>query len=165
MAESRFHLVDLLAVHLRAPLEVPESRGALALLKHLADEPSGPMLYVLWERCRVELHEQFPWLARIEVPEHIAIYDWAKLWAWVDMLGRRHGHHHIVAERALNFPGIEPVTAEEAQEIEQELLRHGVTPERVAPTKDNRGHVRLTFVDIRTLIAQIDQSEECHGTA
>lgn len=42
--------------------------------------------------------------------------------------------------------------AAEAARIEQDLLRHGIVSERVAPTRDRKGHVRLTFADVDKLL-------------
>lgn len=44
--------------------------------------------------------------------------------------------------------------AQEAVEIRKLLNRLGVDPERVAPTADGRGHVRLNFADIRKMAAR-----------
>lgn len=41
--------------------------------------------------------------------------------------------------------------AQEATDIRKLLNRLGIDPERVAPTADCRGHVRLNFDDIRKL--------------
>jgi hypothetical protein len=41
--------------------------------------------------------------------------------------------------------------AAEAVDIRKLLNRMGVDPERVAPTADGRGHVRLNFADIRKM--------------
>lgn len=43
--------------------------------------------------------------------------------------------------------------ADEALEIEAELKEFGIEPERVAPTRDCRGHVRLSFDQVRKLLA------------
>lgn len=42
--------------------------------------------------------------------------------------------------------------ADEARQIEQDLIAVGIHPERVAPTRDCRGHVRLSFQQVRQLL-------------
>jgi hypothetical protein len=42
--------------------------------------------------------------------------------------------------------------AEEAVEIRGELEAFGIDPEQVAPTRDGRGHVRLSFAQVRKLL-------------
>jgi hypothetical protein len=42
--------------------------------------------------------------------------------------------------------------AEEADRIETELRTFGITPGKVAPTRDRQGHVRLNFEQIRQLL-------------
>jgi hypothetical protein len=42
--------------------------------------------------------------------------------------------------------------AHEAREIEAELVQFGIKAERVAPTRDGRGHVRLSFTQVRQLL-------------
>lgn len=44
----------------------------------------------------------------------------------------------------------------ESEEIRKALEAHGVHPERVAATADGRGHVRLDFAAIRTLLGDLD---------
>lgn len=43
--------------------------------------------------------------------------------------------------------------ADEAVQIRSELEAFGIEPEQVAPTRDNRGHVRLSFAQVRKLLA------------
>lgn len=43
--------------------------------------------------------------------------------------------------------------AAEAEVIAQELREFGIEPERVAPTRDCAGHVRLNFEQVRKLLA------------
>jgi hypothetical protein len=42
--------------------------------------------------------------------------------------------------------------AQEAEEIKAELRAFGIEPEQVAPTRDCRGHVRLSFTQVRQLL-------------
>lgn len=42
--------------------------------------------------------------------------------------------------------------AEEAGAIREELKAFGIEPEQVAPTRDGRGHVRLSFSQVRKLL-------------
>lgn len=42
--------------------------------------------------------------------------------------------------------------AQEADRIRQELLEFGIDPEKVSPTLDCRGHVRLNFDQVRKLL-------------
>ena len=42
--------------------------------------------------------------------------------------------------------------ARDAQRIAAELQEFGIVPERVAPTKDCQGHVRLNFSQVRQLL-------------
>lgn len=42
--------------------------------------------------------------------------------------------------------------AQEAVEIREELQAFGIDPEQVAPTRDGRGHVRLSFLQVRKLL-------------
>lgn len=42
--------------------------------------------------------------------------------------------------------------AREAAAIEAELRAFGIQPERVAPTRDCQGHVRLNFNQVRQLL-------------
>lgn len=42
--------------------------------------------------------------------------------------------------------------AQEAVEIREELEAFGIEPEQVAPTRDGRGHVRLSFLQVRKLL-------------
>jgi hypothetical protein len=44
--------------------------------------------------------------------------------------------------------------AAEAVAIRKLLNRMGIDPERVAPTADGRGHVRLNFADIRKMASR-----------
>lgn len=46
--------------------------------------------------------------------------------------------------------------AAEAREIDEMLREYGIEAEQVAPTRDNRGHVRLNFDQVRRLIDYID---------
>lgn len=92
---ERFHFVDLLGLHLRARLDIPENQGLLALIWRI----SGiglPMLSLypppVVECLREELHRQHPWLARIQLPRAVfgrTRVDWAAFWAWVDVVQRR----------------------------------------------------------------------------
>lgn len=92
---ERFHFVDLLSLHLRARLEIPENHGLLVLMWRI----SGiglPMLSLypppVVECLREELHRQHPWLAGLQLPKTVfgsTRVDWAAFWAWVDVIQRR----------------------------------------------------------------------------
>jgi hypothetical protein len=45
----------------------------------------------------------------------------------------------------------------ESQQIRQLLARQKIVPERVAPTRDGRGYVRLTFNDVFKLLFNNDE--------
>lgn len=48
--------------------------------------------------------------------------------------------------------------ADEAREIEKALRGYGIEPDRVAPTLDFEGHVRLDFDAVATLLDMLDQA-------
>lgn len=48
----------------------------------------------------------------------------------------------------------------ETLQLTQELEEFGVKPEKVAPTKDGRGYVRLSFEDMFTLLDLIPEEGE-----
>jgi hypothetical protein len=48
----------------------------------------------------------------------------------------------------------------ETLQLNQELQEFGVTPEKVAPTKDGRGYVRLSFGDMFKLLDLIPEEGE-----
>lgn len=48
--------------------------------------------------------------------------------------------------------------AAEAEEIEQELLAYGIEVDKVAPTRDRAGHVRLNFDAAAWILDMLDNA-------
>jgi hypothetical protein len=92
---ERFHFVDLLGLHLRARLDIPENQGLLTLIWRLSGIwlPSLSLYPPPVVEClRDELHRQHPWLAGLQLPRTIfgrTRVDWAAFWIWVDVIQRR----------------------------------------------------------------------------
>jgi hypothetical protein len=89
---EEFHFIDLLSLHFRAQLDLPETRGLLPLMQRLSGLSllgnlmlfPGPLIEIL----REELHDQHPWLLPLRTPPFVHPErnwaDWALFWAWVD---------------------------------------------------------------------------------
>lgn len=92
---ERFHFVDLLSLHVRARLDIPENQGLLLLIWRLSGFGLPSLtLYPppVIECLRDELHRQHPWLTGIQLPRVVFgrdRVDWAAFWAWVDVIQRR----------------------------------------------------------------------------
>lgn len=92
---ERFHFVDLLSLHVRARLDIPENQGLLVLIWRLSGFGLPSLtLYPppVIECLRDELHRQHPWLTGIQLPRVVFgrdRVDWAAFWAWVDVIQRR----------------------------------------------------------------------------
>jgi hypothetical protein len=89
---ERFHFVDLLSLHVRARLDIPENQGLLVLIWRLSGIGLPSLsLYPppVIECLRDELHRQHPWLTGIQLPRVVFgrdRVDWAAFWAWVDVI-------------------------------------------------------------------------------
>jgi hypothetical protein len=88
---EEFHFIDLLSLHFRAQLDLPETRGLLALMRQLSGLSVGSLMLFsgpLVEVLREELHEQHPWLLPLRTPPFVHPErnwaDWAMFWAWAD---------------------------------------------------------------------------------
>jgi hypothetical protein len=111
---ERFHFVDLLGLHLRARLDIPENRGLLLLIWRLSGIGLPSLtLYPppVIECLRDEMHRQHPWLARLQLPR--AAFgpdrvDWAAFWVWVDVVQRRTCRALDIEPDAFPIEGIDP---------------------------------------------------------
>lgn len=89
---ERFHFVDLLGLHLRAQLDIPENQGLLPLMWRISGIglPSVTLYPPPVVEClRDELHRQHPWLAGLQLPRAVfgpERVDWAAFWVWVDVI-------------------------------------------------------------------------------
>lgn len=92
---ERFHFVDLLSLHLRARLDIPENQGLLLLMWRISGIGLPSLTFYpppVVECLRKELHRQHPWLAGLQLPAAVfgrTRVDWAAFWVWVDILQRR----------------------------------------------------------------------------
>lgn len=90
-----FHFIDLLGLHLRARLDLPETRGLLPMVQWLSGlRIPALMLFppFLVEALREELHRQHPWLREVQLPRSAFSakgLDWAVFWAWTDVVQLR----------------------------------------------------------------------------
>lgn len=50
--------------------------------------------------------------------------------------------------------------AAEAEQIEQDLLGYGITVEKIAPTLDGAGHVRMNFDAVALVLDMLDHAYE-----
>lgn len=92
---ERFHFVDLLSLHVRARLDIPENQGLLPLMWRISGIGLPSLTFYpppVVEILREELHRQHPWLAGLQLPR--AAFgrhrpDWAAFWVWVDVVQNR----------------------------------------------------------------------------
>jgi hypothetical protein len=101
---ERFHFVDLLSLHVRARLDIPENQGLLPLMWRISGIGLPALTFYpppVVECLREELHRQHPWLAGLQLPRAAfgrQRVDWAAFWVWVD----------VVQNRVCREQGIEP---------------------------------------------------------
>lgn len=107
----KFHFIDLLGLHLGLDLTVPEGKGVLSLLHHLTDIHL-PLVQLYPAQvvalCQHHLRGQFPWLRSVGIPASLTTS--AQLWAWVDVLQRRHADPGSDGGRAIPVEPLDPGT-------------------------------------------------------
>lgn len=92
---ERFHFVDLLSLHVRAQLDIPETQGLLLLMWRISGIGLPSLTFYpppVIECLREELHRQHPWLAGLQLPRAVfgrSRVDWAAFWVWVDVVQNR----------------------------------------------------------------------------
>lgn len=98
---EKFRLGDMLSLTLRAPLSwrwPPTEDASLKLFLYMINEPTPPEnVDSLIDLCAIDLCKQHPWLAQLDIPDHVReSCNWARLYAWLDKMERRFGEWHEV---------------------------------------------------------------------